>query len=103
MGVALCRHSVVVGGISSEPLREGDGGHSILCRGGVPIDQVGVGWVCTIVNGVGVPWLECALHINIAWISGVNMDSKNICATCEGRAIIRMKIVPGTERGEMNA
>ena len=60
---AHCRHNVVVGGVSSELLREGNGGHSTQCGGGVPVDQVSVGWVCTIVNGAGVPWLkECALH-----------------------------------------
>ena len=86
LGVALCRYSVVVGGVSSESLREGDGGHSTLGGGGVPVDQVGVGWVCTIVNGAGVPWLKCALYKHIAWFNTVNVDSKNICATCEVRA-----------------
>jgi len=57
MRAAHCRHNVVVGGVSSEPLRECDGCHSTLGGGGVPVDQVGVGWVCTIVNGAGVPWL----------------------------------------------
>ena len=57
LGAAHCRHSVVVGGVSSEPLRERDSSHSTLGGGGVPVDQVGVGWVCTIVNGAGVPWL----------------------------------------------
>ena len=78
------RHNVE--GVSSEPLRECDSGLSTQGGGGVPVNQVGVGWVCTIVNGAGVPWLKCALHKDITWISGVNMDSKNFGATCEGRA-----------------
>ena len=62
-GVALCRHNVVVSGVSSEPLREGDGGPLAQGVGGVPVDQVGIGRVCTIVNGAVVPWLEnYALH-----------------------------------------
>ena len=88
MRAAHCRHNVVVGGVPSEPLRECDSSHSTLGGGGVPVDQVGVGWICTIVNSAGVPWLKCALHKCIAWISGVNMSSKNRRATCEGRAII---------------
>ena len=87
LGAALCRHNVVVGGVSSESLRENDGGHSTLGGGSVPVDQVGVGWVCTIVNGAGILWLKkCALHKHIAWISGVNMDSNNFSGTCELRA-----------------
>ena len=77
MRAAHCRHSVVVGGVSSEPLRERDGGHSTLGGGGVPVDQVGVGWVCTIVNSAGVLWLKCALHKHIAWISGVNKHCRS--------------------------
>ena len=93
LGAAHYRHSVVVGGVSSEPLRERDSSHSTLGGGGVPVDQVGVGWVCTIVNGAGVPWLiECALHKHSGWISGVNIYSKNTCATCE-RTIIHIKSV----------
>ena len=62
LGVALCRYNVVVGSVSSELMREGDDGRSTLGGGGVPVDQVGVGWVHTIVNGAGVPWLnKCAL------------------------------------------
>ena len=57
MRAAHCRHNVVVGGVSSEPLRESDGCHSTLGGGGVPVDQVGVGWICTIVNGAGIPRL----------------------------------------------
>ena len=57
MGVAFCRHNVVVGGVSSEPLREVDGRHPTLGGGGVPVDQVGVGWVCTIGNGAVIHWL----------------------------------------------
>ena len=63
LGGALCRHSVVVGGVSSQPLREADGGSSIQGGGGIPVDQVGVRWVRTIVNGAVVPWLKkCALY-----------------------------------------
>ena len=57
MRAAHYRHNVVVGGVSSEPLRERDSSHSTLGGGGVPVDQVGVGWVCIIVNGAVVPWL----------------------------------------------
>ena len=93
LGAAHCRHNVVVGGVPSEPLRESDGCQSTLGGSGVPIDQVGVRWVCTIVNGAGVPWLiECALHKHSGWISGVNIYSKNTCATCE-RTIIHIKSV----------
>ena len=93
LGAAHCRHNVVVGGVPSEPLRESDGCQSTLGGSGVPIDEVGVGWVCTIVNGAGVPWLiECALHKHSGWISGVNIYSKNTCATCE-RTIIHIKSV----------
>ena len=86
-GVAFHRYNIVVCYVSSEPLREGDGCHSTLGGGGVPVDQVGVGWVCTIVNGAGVPWLKCALHKHSGWISCVNMYIKNvnICDTCGGR------------------
>ena len=85
LGAAHCRHNVE--DVSSEPLREGDGCHLTLGGGGVPVDQVGVGWVCTIVNGAGVLWLKCALHKGSGWISHVNMYSKDvkIYATCGGR------------------
>ena len=86
LGAAHCRHNVVVGGVSSESLRECDGGHSTEGGGRVAVDQVGVGWVCTIVNNAGVSWLKCALHKHIAWISGINMYPKNTCATCEVKA-----------------
>ena len=86
LGAAQCRHNVVVGGVPSEPLRESDSSHSTLGGGGVPIDQVGVGWVCTILNGTGVPWLKCALHKHIVWISRLNMNPKNTCTTCEVKA-----------------
>ena len=62
VGAAPCRHNVVVGGVSSELLREGDDGHLTQGGGGVPVVQVGVGWVCTIVNGAVIPWLKYALH-----------------------------------------
>ena len=57
MRAAHCRHNVVVGGVPSEPLRERDGSYSTLGGRSVPIDEVGVRWVCTIVNGAVVPWL----------------------------------------------
>ena len=61
--VSFCRHNVVVGGVFFELLREADGCHSTWDVRGVPIDQIGVGWVCTIVNGTCVFSLkECALH-----------------------------------------
>ena len=85
MGAAHCRHNVVVGGVPSKSLRECDGCHSTEGEGRVPVDQVDVGWVCTIVNGASILWLKCALHKGIGWISCVNMDSKNFGATCEGR------------------
>ena len=65
MRAAHYRHSVVVGGVPSKSLKECDGCHSTLGGGGVPVDQVDVGWVCTIVNGAGVPWLKSALHKGI--------------------------------------
>ena len=65
LGVALCRYGVVIGGVSSESMRESNGCHSTLGEGGVPVDQVGVGWYRPIVNGAGVPWLiyYCALAV----------------------------------------
>ena len=89
--VAFHRYNIVVCYISSELLRKGDGGGSIEGRGGVTVDQVGVGWVCTIVNGAGIPWLEkCALHNHSSCISHVNIYIKdvNIYATCEGRRMM---------------
>ena len=75
----LHRHNIVVSGVRSKPLREGNGGSSIWGGGGVSVEQVSVGWVCTILNGAGVPWLKnCALHIQITWICGVNTDSKDV-------------------------
>ena len=41
--VAFCRHNVVVGGISSDLLREGNVGDSTLGGRGVTVVQVGVG------------------------------------------------------------
>ena len=81
----LHRHDVVVGGVCSEHLREGDGGLSTKGGGGVPVDQVGVGWVCTIVNSAGIFWLKnCALHKHISWICDINTNPKdvNVNATC---------------------
>ena len=61
--VTFCRYNVVVGGVSSQFLREDNGGYSTQCEGGVPVDQVGIGWVCTIVNSAVVFSLKkCALH-----------------------------------------
>ena len=60
LGIAYRRHNVE--GVSSEPLREGDGGHLTQGGGGVPVDQVGVGWVSTILNGAVVTWLKRALY-----------------------------------------
>ena len=54
-GAGLCRYNVVVGGVSSKLLREDDGGCSTQGGGGVPVDQVGVRWVCTILNGAVIP------------------------------------------------
>ena len=62
-GATPCRHNVVVGGVSSEFLREGDDGHLTQGGGSVPVVQVGVGLVHTILNGAGVSWLNgCALQ-----------------------------------------
>ena len=41
LGATHCRHNIE--GVSSESLREGDGGHSIQSRDGVPVGQVGIG------------------------------------------------------------
>ena len=62
-------------------MRKGDGGPSTRGGGAVTVDQVGVGWVCTIVNGASVPWLiECALHKRIGWIDWVDTNFKiSVC------------------------
>ena len=84
--VALCRHNVVVDGIFSEPLREGDGRRSTLGGGSVPVDQVGVGWLCTIVNGAGVPWLKkCALHNDTCCVGSVDVNHKVNIPTTYGK------------------
>ena len=85
MGVAFCRHNVVVG-VSSEHLREIDDCHSTLGVGGVPVHQVSVGWVCTIGNGAVIHWLiQCALHKCIGEVGGVKSNSKvNISAIYMG-------------------
>ena len=62
LGGALCRHNIVVSGISSYLPREGDDCHLTLGGGGVPVVQVNVGWIRTIVNGAVIPWLKYALH-----------------------------------------
>ena len=78
------QHNVVVVIVFVKLFRESNVGHLTLGGGGVPVDQVGVGWVCTIFNGAVVPWLkEYALHNCIGWITGININIKgvNICAT----------------------
>ena len=83
LGVSHCRHVVVVSGACYEPLWKCDGGHLTLGGGSVSVDQVGVGWVCTIVNGAGVPWLiECALHKGAGYVGGLDINL-NVSATCE--------------------
>jgi len=64
----ICRHNKVISGVPLDLLREGDGGHSTLGGGGITIDQVGVRWISTIVNGAGVPWLKHALHVCTCWV-----------------------------------
>ena len=79
--------------------REGDGCHLTMGGGGVPVDQVGVGWVCTIVNGASVSWLkEYALHKDIGWITGIKFDIKNvnICATCGEKMQLHYEMVMST-------
>ena len=62
LGAAHCSDNVVVGSVSSELLREDNSSDSILGGGSVPVVQVGVEWVCTIVNDAVVDWLnKCAL------------------------------------------
>ena len=84
LGATFCRCNIVVGSVFTEPLRECDGSLSTKGWGGVPVDQVGVGWVCTIVNGAGVPWLnKNALHKGTWQVGSVNMNCKvNVSATC---------------------
>ena len=73
---ACCRHNVVVCCVSSEPLREVDGSYSTLGGGRVPVHQVDVGWVCTIVNGTGVPRLKSALHKCTCCVGCVEVNHK---------------------------
>ena len=40
LGATLCRHNIVVGGVSSDPPRESDGGYFIQGGGGVPVGQI---------------------------------------------------------------
>ena len=70
--------------IFTKALREGDGCHLTLGGGGVLVDQVGVGWVCTIVNSAGVPWLiECAFYKHTSWINWVDTNFKvSVCDIC---------------------
>jgi len=80
LGTTVCRHNKVVSGTSLEVLGEGNDGHLTQGGGGISIDQVGVRWVCTIVNGAGIPWFKRALH---RCIGEVNLHPKdNIHATC---------------------
>ena len=67
---ALCRHNVVVVGVSFQLLSEGGGGILIHCGQGVLISQVGVGWVCTILNSAVIPSLKNA-HPTIALLGSV--------------------------------
>ena len=60
MRVAFCRHNIVVSSVISESLRESDGGCLTQGGGSIFMDQVGVGWVCTIVNAAIVHWMKCA-------------------------------------------
>ena len=62
MRVAFCRRNIVVSGVISESLREGDGGCSTQGGGSVLIHEVGVGWVCTIVNVAVIHWMKCAFN-----------------------------------------
>lgn len=64
----ICRHNKVISGVPLDLLREGDGGHSTLGSGGITVDEVGVIWISTIVNGAGVPWLKHALHVSTCWV-----------------------------------
>ena len=83
--VALSRHNEVVDGVSLEVLGEGYGGRSIQGGGGITVDQVGVRWICTIVNSAGVPWLKHTVHKYTCWVPGVNTHTKIVCATCGQR------------------
>ena len=58
LGAALCRHNVIVDGVCSEFLDECNCSRSTLGGGGIPEYQVSVGWICTIVNGASISWLE---------------------------------------------
>ena len=91
LGTALCRHNVVVVSVSFELLSEGDGDILIHCIQGVLISQVGVGWVCTILNSAVIPsHKKCTLHNCITRIRGVNTNLKNvhICAIYGERHVI---------------
>lgn len=83
LGGSHSRHNVVVCGSFLKVPREGDGdGLSLCCRGGITVDQVGIKWVCTIVNGAAVPWLKCAHNKCICYVGWVNIHCKSITATC---------------------
>ena len=85
---ALCRHSEVVSGFCLEATGKGDGGHSIQGRGGVSGGQVGVRWICAIVNSAGVPWLKHTVHKYACCVVGVNTHTKiNVCSACRQRII----------------
>ena len=50
------------------------------------MDQVGVGWVCTIVNAAVVHWMKCAFDKCTSWVGSVYVNCKNvICTTCVER------------------
>ena len=57
------------------------------------MDQVGVGWVCTILNEAGVPWLfKYALHKGTWYVGGIdtNPEVKEVFATCEEKILYVM-------------
>ena len=85
LGTVHYRHNIIVYGISSESPREHDSCHWTPGGVSVSVDQVGVGWVCTIVNGAVVPWLkECALH-------KCTVDIKlKVSAICGERSILML-------------
>ena len=62
----------------------------MLGGGGVPVDQVGVGWVCAIVNGAVVSWpKKCALYPCIAWVNWVDTNFKvSVCVIYGERYVI---------------
>ena len=66
-----------------EVLGEGNGGYLTQSGGGVAVDQVGVRWICTIVNSAVVIRFKCALYKYICCVGQVNIHPKeSIPATC---------------------